>query len=156
MQSSHSFFFQVETFSSFPWESRRRQLSFCYLLSHLKLQKNLFCATISIMSSASPIVLILGAGPRIGSSVAKIFAAKGYKVALASRKKPEANHIANEFHVQSDFADPDSVTKVFSHVKASLGVPSVVVYNSGHPCLKSSCFCSRALGRRRQHLQPSQ
>ena len=86
------------------------------------------------MSSASPIILILGAGARIGGSVAKTFAAKGYKVALASRKKPEVSDNATEFHVQSDFADPDSVVKVFSHVKASLGVPSVVVYNCTHRC----------------------
>ena len=90
------------------------------------------------MSSASPIILILGSGPRIGSSVAKAFAAKGYQVALASRKKPEANQAANEFHVQSDFADPDSVAKAFSHVKASLGVPSVVVYNGARRSLEPS------------------
>ena len=82
------------------------------------------------MSSASPIILILGAGPRIGESVAKAFAAKGYKVALASRKKSEVNTTAKELHIQSDFADPNSVVKVFAQVKASLGVPWVVVYNS--------------------------
>ena len=84
------------------------------------------------MSSASPIILILGAGPRIGNSVAKAFAGKGYKIALTSRKKSEANNTANELHIQSDLTDPDSIVKVFSDVKASLGVPSVVVYNGTH------------------------
>ncbi|MCJ1424705.1 hypothetical protein MMC29_002593 [Sticta canariensis] len=81
------------------------------------------------MSPTSPIILIFGAGPRIGASVAKAFAAKGYKVALASRKASEANNTADEIHVQSDFADPGTVVNAFSRVKASLGIPSVVVYN---------------------------
>ncbi|MCJ1382591.1 hypothetical protein MMC17_005704 [Xylographa soralifera] len=81
------------------------------------------------MSTTSPIILILGAGPRIGLSVAKAFAAKGYKVALASRKASEANNTANEIHIQSDLADPVTVIDAFSQVKASLGIPSVVVYN---------------------------
>ena len=81
------------------------------------------------MSTTSPIILILGAGPRIGRSVAKAFAAKGYKVALASRKASNATNNANEFHVQSDFADPGAVVNAFSEVKALLGIPSVVVYN---------------------------
>ena len=81
------------------------------------------------MSTTSPIILILGAGPRIGTSVAKAFAAKGYKVALASRKASEANNTADRIHIQSDFADPSTVVNAFSEVKASLGIPSVVVYN---------------------------
>ena len=81
------------------------------------------------MSTTSSIILILGAGPRIGTSLAKTFAAKGYKVALASRKASEANNTTNEVHIQSDFADPSTIPKVFSQVKAALGIPSVVVYN---------------------------
>ncbi len=81
------------------------------------------------MSTTSPIILILGAGPRIGTSVAKAFAGKGYKVALASRKASEANNTANAIHIQSDFADPGTIVNAFSQVKASLGIPSVVVYN---------------------------
>lgn len=85
------------------------------------------------MSATSPIILILGAGPRIGTSVAKVFAAKGYKVALTSRKASEANNTANEIHIQSDFADPGNVVSAFSQVKAALGIPSVVVYNGVRP-----------------------
>ena len=81
------------------------------------------------MSATSPIILILGAGPRIGISLAKTFAAKGYKVALASRKASEANDTADQIHIQSDFSDPSTVVNAFSKVKASLGIPSVVVYN---------------------------
>ena len=81
------------------------------------------------MSTTSPIILILGAGPRIGANVGKAFASKGYKVALTSRKVSETSNTANEIHIQSDFANPDTVVDTFSQVKASLGIPSVVVYN---------------------------
>ena len=82
------------------------------------------------MSKASPVILIFGAGPRIGTSVAKVFAAKGYKVALASRKASEShNDTADQIHLQSDLADPATVVTTFSKVKDLLGIPSVVVYN---------------------------
>ena len=96
------------------------------------------------MSTTSPVILIIGAGPRIGTSVAKAFAAKGYKVALASRKASEANNTANEIHIQSDFADPSTVANAFSQVKASLGIPSVVVYN-GNLLLPPNRVCSLLL-----------
>ena len=86
------------------------------------------------MSTTSPIILILGAGPRIGTSVAKAFTAKGYKVALASRKASEVDDTANQIHIQSDFTDPGTVVNAFSKVKASLGIPSVVVYNGVYRC----------------------
>lgn len=35
--------------------------------------------------NTAPVLLILGAGPSIGSGVARAFAAKGYRAALASR-----------------------------------------------------------------------
>lgn len=92
------------------------------------------------MSTTSPIILILGAGPRIGTTVAKVFAAKGYKVALASRKASEANNTANEIHIPSDFADPGTVVDAFSKVEASLGIPSVVVYNGVYRCPEPRWF----------------
>jgi len=97
------------------------------------------------MSTTSPIILILGAGPRIGTSIAEAFAAKGYKVALTSRKASEANNTANEIHIQSDFADPGNVVNAFSQVKASLGIPSVVVYNGVYRCPEPRWFLSLSL-----------
>ena len=81
------------------------------------------------MSATPPVILILGAGPRIGTSVANAFAAKGYSVALASRKASQANSTANEIHIPTDFADPGTIAYAFSQVKDKLGIPSVVVYN---------------------------
>ncbi|KAL8652365.1 MAG: hypothetical protein Q9226_004305 [Calogaya cf. arnoldii] len=79
--------------------------------------------------SSSPVILILGAGPNIGQHVAQAFAAKGYKLALASRKAKEES-TGEQLNISSDLADPKSVVDVFSKVKETLGLPSVVVYNA--------------------------
>ena len=81
------------------------------------------------MHNFSPVILVLGAGPNIGRSVARAFAAKGYKVALASRSQKEDHDLTDQLNISSDLSDPESVIKVFSKVKESLGHPSVVVYN---------------------------
>ena len=88
--------------------------------------------------SASPIVLILGSGPNIGQHVARAFAAKGYKVALASRRGKEEENTANQINIAADFANPDAVVNAFSKVKSLLGLPSVVVYN-GRPSAHETC-----------------
>ena len=77
----------------------------------------------------SPVILILGSGPNVGHHVARAFAAKGYKVALASRKAKEEDNTNDQVNIANDLSDPDSVVGVFSKVKALLGLPSVVVYN---------------------------
>lgn len=81
------------------------------------------------MSAQSPVILILGAGPNIGINVARVFAAKGYKVALASRSLKDQESTADQLNIPSDLSNPDSVVDAFSKVKAALGTPSVVVYN---------------------------
>jgi NAD(P)-dependent dehydrogenase (short-subunit alcohol dehydrogenase family) len=80
---------------------------------------------------SSPIVLILGAGSNVGQHVARAFAAKGYKVALAARSVKESDNTSEQVNVPSDFTDPESIVSAFAKVRASLGVPSVVVYNAG-------------------------
>lgn len=101
--------------------------------------------------TTAPILLILGAGPNIGAHVAKAFAAKGYKVATASRRTPpESDYL----HVPVDLSKPESVPGVFETVKAKLGAaPSVVVYNGMlflslalHPVPWDFSSCSLALG----------
>lgn len=81
------------------------------------------------MMNPSPVVLILGAGPNIGHHVSRAFAAKGYKVALTSRKAKEQDNTADQIGIAADLSDPGSVAGVFSKVKSLLGQPSVVVYN---------------------------
>ncbi|KFY33733.1 hypothetical protein V494_07367 [Pseudogymnoascus sp. VKM F-4513 (FW-928)] len=82
------------------------------------------------MANTSPVVLILGSGPRIGKHVARAFAAKGYKVALASRSLKEEDSTTDQVNISSDFSDPESIDKTFSKVKSLLGSPSVVLYNA--------------------------
>jgi hypothetical protein len=85
--------------------------------------------TSTTMSATSPIVLILGSGPNVGQHVARVFSAKGYKVALASRSAKEDKSTSQQLNIASDFSDPNSIPAIFEKVKTSLGLPSVVVYN---------------------------
>lgn len=80
-------------------------------------------------ASIPPVLLVLGAGSNIGSSVAHAFAAKGYKVAVTSRMSRADQKDEGYLHIQSDLSDPESVTGVFEQVREALGHPSVVVYN---------------------------
>jgi NAD(P)-dependent dehydrogenase (short-subunit alcohol dehydrogenase family) len=80
---------------------------------------------------SKPIALILGAGPRVGASVAATFASKGYQVAVASRKGTGDKTPEGYLSLAADLTKPDSVPKLFDSVKASFGaVPAVVVYNA--------------------------
>lgn len=81
------------------------------------------------MAATSPIILILGAGSRTGHHVAQTFAAKGYRIALVSRRQKEEDSNADQLNISSNLSDPDSVIKAFSQVRAVLGHPSVVIYN---------------------------
>jgi short-subunit dehydrogenase len=83
------------------------------------------------MSSVStpPILLILGAGPRIGKSVSSAFAAKGYKIALVARSLDEEASTPNQLNIKADLANPQSLSSIFTKVKVYLGLPSVVLYN---------------------------
>jgi NAD(P)-dependent dehydrogenase (short-subunit alcohol dehydrogenase family) len=84
------------------------------------------------MASKSPVILILGSGPNVGHHVAGAFVAKGYKVALASRSVKEEDSNTDQVYISTDLSDPHSVKDIFSKVEASLGLPSVVVYNGEH------------------------
>ncbi|CRG82778.1 hypothetical protein PISL3812_00124 [Talaromyces islandicus] len=61
--------------------------------------------------------------------MSRAFAARGYKVALISRRSVENDNI-DQVHIQNDLSDPDSVIGVFAKVKEALGIPSVVIYNA--------------------------
>lgn len=81
--------------------------------------------------AANRVVLILGAGPRVGASVAEKFASNGYKVAVASRSGTGAKAANGFLSIKADFAKPDSIPGVFDAVKAEFNTsPSVVIYNA--------------------------
>ncbi|RSH89703.1 hypothetical protein EHS25_002254 [Saitozyma podzolica] len=82
------------------------------------------------MAAKSPIVLVLGAGANIGQSVARLFASKGYKVALAARSIKANDSTADQLNIPSDFSNTDAVVDAFAKVKQVFGIPSVVIYNA--------------------------
>ncbi|EPQ55708.1 NAD P-binding protein [Gloeophyllum trabeum ATCC 11539] len=79
---------------------------------------------------APPVLLVLGAGSNVGLKVARKFASHGFKVAVAARNPSDEVSKAGDLVVKADFADPSAVSSVFEKVKATLGIPSVVVYNA--------------------------
>jgi len=78
---------------------------------------------------SSPIVLIFGAGAKVGKSVAQAFSAKGYRLALASRSQDPATSTDKELHIPTDLSDTDSVIQAFTKVRSEFGHPHVVIYN---------------------------
>jgi NAD(P)-dependent dehydrogenase (short-subunit alcohol dehydrogenase family) len=94
--------------------------------------------------AANPVILILGAGPRIGTSVAEKFASNGYKVAIASRSGSGSKNDKGVLSLKADFTKPDSIPALFDMVKTEFQAPpSVVVYNAGsftNPPDKDSIF----------------
>lgn len=75
------------------------------------------------------IILIIGAGPRVGKSVASKFADNGYKVALAARSLATGMSSDGTFNIKADLSDPGSVPRAFQAVEEQWGPPNVVVYN---------------------------
>lgn len=79
-----------------------------------------------------PIVLILGAGPRIGAAVAAKFASIGYNIAVASRSGSGTKTAEGFLSLGADFTKPDSIPALFDAVNTEFhSPPSVVVYNAG-------------------------
>ena len=79
--------------------------------------------------AARPIALIIGAGPNVGLSCARAFSAKGYQVLVSSRTASQNEELQKYPHIATDLTRPASVVDLFSEVKKTAGVPSVVIYN---------------------------
>jgi len=80
---------------------------------------------------APKVALILGAGARVGASVAKTFKDAGYSVAVVSRNPDiKAAEAAGYVALSGDLAKPADVKAVFKQTAEKLGTPSVVVYNA--------------------------
>ena len=84
---------------------------------------------------ASPdVALIVGGGPGISSSCARLFAQNHMRVAVAARdpdkpvlKALEASHGVRRYGC--DAADPAAVARLFQDVVGDLGAPTLVVHN---------------------------
>jgi NAD(P)-dependent dehydrogenase (short-subunit alcohol dehydrogenase family) len=78
------------------------------------------------------VLLILGAGPRIGSAVASKFASLGYSIALASRKGTNTTTPESYLSLRADFTSTACMPALFAAVKSTFHTaPSVIVYNAG-------------------------
>jgi NAD(P)-dependent dehydrogenase (short-subunit alcohol dehydrogenase family) len=80
------------------------------------------------------VALIVGGGPGISASCARLFAANGMKVAIAARNpdKPVLLELQNAHGISRyacDASDPADVAALFVKVKADLGPPTLVVHN---------------------------
>lgn len=86
------------------------------------------------MTGTKETALIIGGGPGISASCARLFAAGGMQVAVAARNpdKPELAALTEDHGVRCyacDAADPEAVAGLFTAVAADLGTPNLVVHN---------------------------
>ena len=80
------------------------------------------------------VALIVGGGPGISASCARLFASEGMSVAIAARNpdKPVLKSLSQDQGVkcyQCDASQEDAVEKLFQRVIHDLGNPSLVVHN---------------------------
>jgi NAD(P)-dependent dehydrogenase (short-subunit alcohol dehydrogenase family) len=85
-------------------------------------------------SSAQDIALIVGGGPGISSSCARLFASEGMRVAIAARSpdKPVLEQLEKVHGVRRyacDASDPADVAQLFQNVVHDLGTPTLLVHN---------------------------
>lgn len=77
--------------------------------------------------------LIVGVGPGLSASLARLFAKHGLQVAMASRDPDKLQKLAEET-AGATFAceatEPEEVAALFEVVIATQGVPDIVVYNA--------------------------
>ncbi len=77
------------------------------------------------------IVLIVGAGPGLSTSLARLCASNNMKVILAARNIDKLNDLKNEIKATSiscDSSNIESVKKLFQEVD-KIGIPNLVIYN---------------------------
>jgi short-subunit dehydrogenase len=79
--------------------------------------------------------LIVGAGPGVSASLARLFAKNGLKVTLASRTTGDLDPLLTEIGGRAfacDASKPEAVAKLFADMEADGGAPDVVVYNASY------------------------
>jgi len=77
--------------------------------------------------------LIVGTGPGLSASLARLFAKNGLAVAVAARQTDKLAALAKETGAavhKCNAADPKDVAALFAAVEAKGGAPDVVVYNA--------------------------
>jgi len=84
----------------------------------------------------SDTAVIVGAGPGLGSALARRFARAGMKVALARRSAAKLAPLIRELGGNAsayacDATDEPAVRQLFASVGTDLGTPALVVFNAG-------------------------
>lgn len=80
-------------------------------------------------------VLIVGVGPGLSASLARLAAKQGMAVALAARKTEKLAELAKETKARvyaCDAAEPADVDRLFDAVERDLGAPAWVIYNASY------------------------
>jgi NAD(P)-dependent dehydrogenase (short-subunit alcohol dehydrogenase family) len=79
------------------------------------------------------IALIIGAGPGLSASLARLFKKEGMEVALAARDVKKLDGLVKEIDGRAypcDASSPKDVENLFDSVTKDLGEPNLVVYNA--------------------------
>jgi NAD(P)-dependent dehydrogenase (short-subunit alcohol dehydrogenase family) len=79
--------------------------------------------------------LIVGAGPGLSASLARLFAKEGMTVALAARNTDKLAGLVEEIGASAhacDASDPAAVEGLFADVTSAIGEPDIVVYNASN------------------------
>ncbi len=80
-------------------------------------------------------ILIVGVGPGLSASLARLAARQGMQVALAARKVDKLDALARETKARvypCDAAEPAEVDRLFAAVERDSGAPNWVVYNASY------------------------
>ena len=85
--------------------------------------------------------LIVGTGPGLGSSLARLCASKGMKVILASRNFEKLKNLKKEIKAETfvcDASNVKDVSNLFKQTDKLIGIPNLVIYNASSSPKKSS------------------
>lgn len=86
-------------------------------------------------------IVVIGAGPGLGTEIGRRFGREGYEVVLGARNLDRLERTVKEFAEQGitahgvaiDVADPASIQRAFARVRELVGVPDVQVFNPRVP-----------------------
>jgi hypothetical protein len=116
------------------FRSTRSEVTLSGTLQSLLLTNPLsYLPTVPLIAAtmASPVIFVIGGGPRIGLSVARAFRDKGYTAVTASRNPDATRYSSLGIHSMTcDVTSTESLTEAFDQVRQKHGVPNVVVYNA--------------------------
>src|SRR5271166_2667091 len=85
-------------------------------------------------STNRPLALVTGVGPGTGASIARRFAAGGYRVAMLARDAQRLREVETEIPGSKafpvDVTDTDGFGRTLEKIEAELGVADVVIHNA--------------------------